>query len=94
MQQRPGVGGALLGLLGFEPGAGSVNCSVPDHCWDCCHIAVQGAAAARVEWMKSFHLKSLFDIGNYQLTAVCEAVPLFQQPGCCFPCSVKISCCL
>lgn len=44
------------------------------------------------EWMKSSHLMSLFDISNYQLTAVCEVFSLFQQPGCCFPacCSVKI----
>lgn len=90
MAAQAGEGGVLLRLLTFEPRAGI---AVSDHCWGRCHVAVQGAAAGRVEWMKSFHLKSLFDISNYQLTAVCEVFPLFQQPGCCFPacCSVKIS---
>lgn len=92
-QQRPERGESCWCSSGPSLGLALQTAASRITAGDCCHIAVQGAAAGRAERMKSFHLKSLSDIGNYQLAAVCEVFPLFQQPGCCFPacCSVEIS---
>lgn len=84
-----GEGESLRVLCRIQPQAGDsmVSCGVSDpcrarlpHCWTGCHC--WGRA---VEGMKSFHSISLFDISNYQLPAVCEVYPLFQQLGWCFP---------